>query len=219
MNGELIKKMSKTIVLLIALCVTVPIMAQKKDDHAKQILDMTAKKINNASGIEASFKMTSFVGSTEQGAGGGQIQLKGKKYKIIAGDQTTWFDGKTLWNYSADIEEVNVTNPTKKEMQSMNPYAFVSLYKQGYNYTMKKSTYNGKEMYDVTLKAQSAKTEIQEIIITISKDYTPMCIRMRQGKNWSRITILKFSTSKSFADSNFTFPTQQYPNAEIIDMR
>lgn len=196
-----------------------PASAQKNDSQAKQVLDATAKRINGASGIDASFKITNFVAGNEQGAGTGNIQIKGKKYKVTTGDQISWFDGKTLWNYSSDIEEVNVTIPTRKELQSMNPYAFVTLYKHGYKYSMQKVSYNGKEMYDVKLIAEKSSSDIPEIIITISKDYTPACIRMRQGKNWNRITITKFNTSKTFNDSYFTFPSSQYPDAEIIDMR
>jgi len=201
-----------------ALILSVPAFSQK-DSQAKKILDATAKRINTAKSIDASFKMTSFVGSTEQGSGTGTIQLKGKKYKLNTGDQISWYDGKTLWNYSSDIEEVNISIPTKKEMAAMNPYAFVSLYKSGYKYSMSKNTYNGKEMYDVKLLAEKASNEIPEIIITITKDYAPVCIRMRQGKNWSRISISKFNTSKTFNDSMFTFPAEEYPDAEVIDMR
>lgn len=204
--------------LLIAALISMPAMAEK-NAQAKKILDATAKKITSASGIEATFKLTSFVGSTEQGAGNGTIQLKGKKYKLNAGDQITWFDGKTLWNYDADIQEVNVTTPTRKEMQTMNPYAFVALYKQGYDYTVKNAKYKGKDMYDVTLKAEKPGSDIPEVIITISKEYTPLCIRMRQGKNWTRITITGFSASKKFGDDLFKFPASKYPDAEIIDMR
>ena len=218
MNFESTRKIFRSIVLLIALSLVAPVMAQK-DANAKKILDATAKKINNASGIEATYKLTGFVGSAEQGSGTGTILLKGKKYQISTGDQISWFDGKTLWNYSADIEEVSVTTPTRKELQSMNPYAFVTLYKKGYNYTMQKATYNGKEMYDVKLTAENKNSDIPEIIITITKEYTPVCIRMRQGKNWSRITVTKFNTSKNFSDATFTFPASKYPDAEVIDMR
>lgn len=211
-------KIIKTFLLLLTLGLAVPTMAQK-DSQAKQILDATANRINKAPGIDAKFKMSSFVGSSEQGSGSGSIQLKGKKYKVTTGDMTSWFDGKTLWNYSADIQEVNVTTPTRKELQAMNPYAFVTLYKKGYRYSMQKATYNGKEMYDVKLLAEKPSTDIAEIIITITKDYTPVCIRMRQGKNWTRISITKFNTSKSFPDSFFTFSPSQYPDAEVIDMR
>lgn len=201
-----------------ALALCVPAMAEK-NAQARKILDETAKKFNNASGIDASFKMTSFVGNNEQGSGSGSIQLKGKKYKVTAGDQVSWFDGKTLWNYSADIEEVTVSNPTRKEMQAMNPYTFVSIYKSGYNYTKKDVKYNGKDMYEINLKAEKANSDIPEIIITISKDYIPYCIRMRQGNSWTRINITSFSGTKKYNDSFFTFPSSQYPRAEVIDLR
>lgn len=211
-------KIIRIILLCLTLSLSTSVIAQK-DSQAKKVLDATAKKISTASGIEAAFKLTSFVGTTEQGSGTGTILLKGKKYQLNTGDQITWFDGKTLWSYSADIEEVNITIPTKKELAAMNPYSFIALYKKGYNYTMQRATYNGKEMYDVKLMAENKNSDIPEVIITITKDYTPTCIRMRQGKNWSRITITKFNASKSFNDATFTFPASKYPDAEIIDMR
>ena len=212
------KKLKRISLILLAFALCMPMMAEK-NAQAKKILDATAKKINGASGIEAVFKLTSFVGNTEQGTGTGTILLKGKKYKLDAGGQITWFDGKTLWNYDADIQEVNVTTPTKQELQAMNPYSFVSLYKQGYNYKVKNVKYSGKDMYEVSLTAEKAGAEIPEILVTISKDYTPMCIRMRQGKNWTRINITSFSSNKKPGDNLFRFPASQYPDAEIIDMR
>lgn len=205
-------------IMLIAMMLCLTAEAQK-NPQAKKILDATAKKFNSAKGIEATFKMSNTVGGIEQAAGGGQIQLKGKKYKLTAGDQITWFDGKTLWSYSKDIEEVNVTTPTKKEMQSMNPYSFVGLYKSGYNYNVKNVTSNNTTLYEVRLTAENPKSDMPEIVINITKDYTPVSIRMRQGKSWSKISITKFNASKSFADTHFTFPKSQYPDAEIIDMR
>lgn len=203
-----------------SMLLAMPAMAIEKNAQAKKILDATAKRINSAKGIEASFKMSNYVGSSEQGSGYGTIMLMGKKFKINAGGQMSWFDGKTLWNYSPDIDEVNISIPTKKELQAMNPYNFVSLYKQGYGYTVKTTQYSGKEVYEVRLLAERANNEIPEILITISKDYTPLCIRMRQGaKNWTRININKFQSNKSFSDNSFTFPKAAYPNAEVIDMR
>lgn len=212
------KILKRLILALMAVALCMPAMAEK-NAQARKILDATAKKISGASGIEASFRLTSFVGSTEQGTGSGTIRMKGKKYKLTAGEQTTWFDGKTLWNYNEDIQEVNVTTPTRQEMQTMNPYAFLALYRQGYDYKVKNVTYNGKAMYDVTLTAEKAGSEIPEVIITISKENTPLCIRLRQGKNWTRITITSFNAKRKFGDDMFRFPASEYPDAEIVDMR
>lgn len=212
------KILKRLCLVLMAVAMCVPAMAEK-NAQAKKILDETAKKFNNASGIEASFKMTNFIGGSEKGSGTGSIQLKGKKYKVSAGDQISWFDGKTLWNYSADIQEVTISTPTRQEKQTMNPYNFVSLYKSGYNYTKTDVKYNGKDMYEVHLMAEKANNEIPEILITISKDYIPYCIRMRQGNTWTRINITNFSSNKNYNDALFVFPKVQYPKAEEIDLR
>ena len=41
---------------------------------------------------------------------------------------------------------------------------------------------------------------------------------MREGKNWTTITVGSFKKAK-LADSYFTFPSKDYPQAEIIDLR
>ena len=46
-----------------------------------------------------------------------------------------------------------------------------------------------------------------------------MCIRVRQDKDWHRISIRSFQGGQNFQDSDFTFPKAQYPTAELIDLR
>ncbi len=46
-----------------------------------------------------------------------------------------------------------------------------------------------------------------------------MCIRVRQDKDWHRISIRSFQGGQNFQDSDFTFPKEKYPTAEIIDLR
>lgn len=208
----------KKILLLIALCLgTTTLFAQQNKD-ARKVLDATAAKLTKMKSVKANFELTAFQGTTPQGTSTGVMYLSGKKYKMETSDLITWFDGKTQWAYLPENEEVNVSNPTPEEQQMTNPAAFIGIYRSGYNYTLSQVTRNGQKAYEVHLTAQSKNADICEARINVTQDYVPYSIRIKQGKNWTRIRISGLTPQK-LSDSTFKFPASQYPNAEVIDLR
>ena len=73
--------------------------------------------------------------------------------------------------------------------------------------------------YEVHLKATDAKRQIQEMYITVNKStYAPSQVKMRQGKKWTTINVSSLKKA-NLSNSVFTFPSKDYPNAEVIDLR
>ena len=213
--------MRKTLFAIALSLLAIGAFAQK-DPAAKKVLDATAAKLSSLKNIKAQFEISQFRGaSPTSDTMRGSIMLSGKKYKVEApGLTTTWFDGKTQWVYMHDTEEVNVSTPTKKEQATMNPYAFIGLYKKGYNYTMKQARVNGTDTYEVRLTSQNPSAEIPEAVININMNNEPVSVRVRQGKQtWTRIRISNLQGKQKFAESIFTFPKNEYTDAEIIDLR
>ena len=66
--------------------------------------------------------------------------------------------------------------------------------------------------------AQDKKRSIQELYITIGKNYIPSQVKMRQGTNWITINITNFK-AKNQSDAVFTFNAKEFPKAEVIDLR
>lgn len=116
-------KMKRTYLLVLILFLSVSLSAQK-DKQAREILDKTANALQQAGGIRATFGGTS----------NGTLLLKGNRFYLNSGGIQSWFDGTTQWSYLESSEEVNVSNPTPEELQTINPYALLSIYKSGYNY-------------------------------------------------------------------------------------
>lgn len=177
---------------------------------AKSVLDKAASKITVKSGVKAKFKMTGGQGSTS-----GSIAIKGKKFNATTPQAIIWFDGKTQWTYMKSNEEVNVTKPDEAQLQAINPYNFINLYKKGYSMTLNKS---GKA-YVVHLTAASKDKKIKELFITVDKSsYHPTQVKILLNTKW---TIFDISDIKkqSIPDSQFRFNTEDYPQAEIIDLR
>lgn len=200
--------------------VALPAMA-KKGNNARKVLDQMSAKITASGGIKAGFSVTAFVGKQSQGTEHGTFLTDGQRFQMTTSSLITWYDGKTQWSYFKQTEEVNVAEPTESELQTMNPYAFLSIYKKGFTYTMQDASYLGKTVHEITLIATNKKQDIQRILLTVDKTtLLPLCVRILQGsKNWTRINVNRFQGNQKFSTDTFRFNAKKYPNAEVIDLR
>ena len=186
---------------------------------ATDILDRTASTLKGSGGIEAQFEATTFQGTTEKGQTNGTICVKGDKFKVVTPDGNIWFDGKTQWSLYANSDEVNVSNPTEKEIQSINPYTFINLYKHGFNHTMTTTTYKGAACYNVRMTPQKPSHIKEMRVIVDKKTYLPYSIRIKQDNDWFRVRISSIKTKNKWKDNFFRFNEKEYPNIEVIDLR
>ena len=187
---------------------------------AREVLDATAARMTKSGAIRVQFKATQFRGTTPESEATGTMLIKGRKFQINTPDVLTWFDGKTLWTMLTDAAEVNVSEPSDEELAAMNPSTLVYIYKKGYNYYLRKTSLRGKPTYEVRLAAKSKKATFTDIYIDVEQGTNnPLCIRAKQNGNWVRLSILSFKTEQNVQESDFTFPTQDYPKIEVIDLR
>ena len=128
--------MKKICFLILAALISTVSMAQT----AKSVLDKAAANITVKEGVKANFRMTGGIGFAS-----GTILIKGKKFHATTPKAIVWFDGKTMWTYMKDNEEVNVSNPTEAQLQAINPYNFINLYKNGYTSTLNTTGSQGQE--------------------------------------------------------------------------
>ena len=166
---------------------------------ATQVLDKAAQKLTAKSGVMADFKAT-----MPQGTVSGTIAVKGNKFMATTQHTKVWFDGKTQWTYLTRNDEVNVSNPKDSELQSLNPYNFINMYKKGYKSTM---------------TAESKAKKVQELFITVdAKTSTPTQVKMLQGKSWTTFDVSNLK-QQTLSDSYFRFNAKDFPTAEVIDLR
>ena len=122
----------KRFVFLLTLTVFSLCMSAQTQVQARKILDKTASIVRRKGGASASFTIKG-----KHGNASGRISIKGNKFTARTSDAIVWFDGKTQWTYMKSSQEVNVSNPTEAQQQAMNPYKFITLYKNGFNLSMK----------------------------------------------------------------------------------
>ena len=199
--------MKRISILSVILLLSAGTMAQS----ARSILDKAAATISNPGGVKAHFQMI----SKQMGNTCGEIAVKGSKFQATTPGATIWFDGKTQWTYMKDNEEVNVSNPTEAELQSINPYNFINIYKKGFMLTSKTVG----NFYEVHLLPTSKKRNIEEMYIIVDqKTYHPTHVKMCRKGKWSVILISQLKAT-TLSDDIFQFNAKDFPKAEIIDLR
>ena len=180
-------------------------------ESAKSILDKAAATVSNPNGVQANFEMH----SKQFGDTSGSISIKGKKFHASTPQAIIWFDGKTQWTYMKQNDEVNVSNPSESELQAINPYNFINIYKKGFKLSSKKVN----NSYEVHLKATDKKRKIQEMYIIVDQNsYRPTHVKMLQNGKWSVLLISGLKTT-NLSDGLFQFDAKDFPQAEIIDLR
>lgn len=200
----------KKIVLITTLLLAFTSIYAQNAAQARKVLDKTAAVVGNKNGAFANFTLNNKYGKTN-----GTIAIKGNKFVASTPDATMWFDGKTQWTYMKKNEEVNVTSPDVAQQQNMNPYTFISLYRNGYTLAIKTVGSN----YQVHLTATSENRPVKEMYILINKStYKPSQVKMRQTNGWTTISIRNFQ-AKTLTDAAFRFNAKDYPHAEVIDLR
>ena len=187
---------------------------------AMKVLDIAADRIRKAGNVQIEYKASIFSGATETATTVGTMWLQESKLKLETEDIITWYDGKTRWLYVPSSNEVSIDAPSKKEMAAINPYTFMNIYKKGFKMTVKESVLRGEAVYEVYLKARYAKMDVKEVYVDIRKsDYQPLCVRVREDKDWQRVSVLSFKGNLQLDDKFFTFPKDEYPDVLINDMR
>ncbi|UKK49384.1 outer-membrane lipoprotein carrier protein LolA [Prevotella sp. E9-3] len=199
----------KKILILFSILMSCLTIAQAQ--NAKDVLDKCAAVVSNKDGVKASFRME----SARYGTSSGTIAIKGRKFCVTTDIASIWFDGKTQWTYLKKNDEVSVTTPTEVQLQTLNPYNFITMYKKGFKHTM---TTNASS-YNVHLTADNSSKKMSEMFITIDKkSFTPTEVKVLQGNKWTTFKISNLQKSK-LDDAMFRFSSKDFPSAEVIDLR
>lgn len=202
--------------VLLLLAVWLPCLASEPE--AENILRRVEEHFRKAEGVEATFSVRLPQGETT-----GTIRLKGNKFVLEAGGVTTWFDGRTQWSLLDAGNEVNVSEPTAEELQTLHPYAWLSLYRQGYEARMHrgKNTVNGTCEVELTASPTTAAA-MEKITVWIDRaTWRPVRIGLTPagGGETTLIVVDSCREGQAYPDRMFAFDPKEHPGVEVIDLR
>lgn len=203
---------------LVTLFMLMPQMGNAKEDP-QQILDAAVAKLHTQGGVIAQFTITNYKGTKEVGTTQGHMTMLDQLYTLTTPEFMSWFDGETQWTLNRASNEVNIIKPSSKELRKSSPAALMMAYKNGYKLSLKNTKLRGKDAWEITMDATNKASRPERIQVTLDKNYTPMCLRVRNDGNWMRFAITQYVIGQTFDVSAFQFHQKDFPSVEVIDLR
>lgn len=205
------------IILIVMICTGWGTYAQ---NEAKAILDRSAAKIKALPAVEIDFTLTMENKAEDiREVHEGKAWLKGNLYKLNVMDVENYYDGKNIYTYMPEVQEVNLKNPSEEEEEMLNPAKIFDIHNSGFKQKLISSA-NGtayielyptdlkKNFIKIGIKVKTADTSVQEVT-SFGKDGNNLIITIRSIKQPSPVP----------ADSFFRFDATAHPDVEVVDMR
>jgi outer membrane lipoprotein-sorting protein len=196
-------------------------IVQKDDVVATKILGEVSKKYRSYKTIKAGFKV-SMKSKQDQGnvTQSGTLYLKGKKFRIDMSGQEIYCDGKTLWTYLADANEVQITkyDPGKNEI---SPSSIFTIYQKGfiYKYTGEEMV-KGKSVQKIELSPRDKAKPYFKVKLSVDKlgrNINDMTVFNKSGLE-SKYEITNFIPNVAITENTFKFDPKSKPGVVVIDL-
>ena len=206
-------KKKNIIACLFLLFATQVVTAQ---NNAEALIHLLVNQVKSHENVEMAFSYQispdgKNLGDSEKG----HAWLQGEAYKIEMADQQTISDGKTIWSYLIEDEEVMVSNAT--DGTDNTPLKLLTSLDESYVATLTGIDAQGlatielanpKGQYKrVTLKINTKKVELKNADIYM-EDGSKLVVNVEE---------MKFD--QKLDDKFFTFDTKKHPKVDVIDMR
>ena len=193
--------------------------AQKIDAKAKTILDAISTQYKSKNNVY--FKFVYGTGNSKKitRTEPGIFYSAKDKYKLKIMGTEQIFDGKKLYNISAEDQEVTVAKPTGNE-QMFSPLNYIEEYKKGYNVKyMGKLMVNGVNSDYIKLTPTS-KNGIQEVnlFVNAAKKQIVKVEQFSNDKSVSVIAISDYKENQNLSSALFNFDKDQYKNYLVTEL-
>jgi len=216
--------MKKIITLIVVIISCLFLYAQENDRGDKkstEILDKVTAKTESYTTISAEFtyKMKNIEADIDESTEG-TLFVKGDFYKLLISGQVVICNGKTIWTYIEDAEEVQV-NSVEDSEETITPGNILTSYSEDYRSKFIRESFQyGTTVSVIDLIPIEGKTyyKIRVIIDKLKEQILEITIFDKNGSTYSYI-ISKFTPDIPIDDTDFTFNPEDYPDVDIVDMR
>ncbi len=211
--------MRKWLICLLATMV-LPVWAQNESNAEallKEVIDTTASYKNFKADL--GYTMVNIEMDIDEKKTG-VIYVQGDAYRLEMEGQLVISDGKTIWTYLPDSEEVMVSSAEDSD-ESISPTKILSKYGDNYKARFDNDKkYQGTNLKEISLKSEDGNNfdKLNVVVDSKNKSLKSFSIYDKNG-NIFTYEILNLQSSIDIQDSVFTFVSTDYPGVEVIDMR
>lgn len=144
----------------------------------------------------------------------GSIVMNGKQFRLEIFGFEAAYDGKTLYMYSGETDELTLTTPMEQELAEANPFLYAQALEEVCNITERNSSDGTQTIITLTPKDQSIG--INRFVLHVrTADLMPMQVEIKEGKQTS---ILKMKEPK-FVSEKQEYVIVPEKDTYINDMR
>jgi outer membrane lipoprotein carrier protein len=195
------------------------------DQKARQILEQASKKMQSFQSISIAFTFTmenAKMNIHEKNSG--FLVMKGEKYQVKLPDMgmQVFSDGKTVWNYMKEANQVTISNAGDEGQGIIDPTTIFNVYQEGFIYKfIEDKSVNGRVISYVELVPLDKTKEFTKMVAGIEKDKQLIFSLVTYGKdeNLYGIYVNDFKSNQPVSDSDFVFEKAKFKDVEVVDFR
>ena len=214
-----------TIAVVCTLCIG-ECTAQTDEERAqkgKEIVDKTSARTKSYANISASFILTI---ENKQAHSidnyDGSMATKGEKYHLKLMNTETFFNGKAVYAWSKDNNEVTIYSPDDSSNGIMSPQQILGNFDGSYKFLfIDEVSVDNRRCNEVDLYPIDRHSNVSRIrlFVDIQTNNVKSIIQQNKDGNIYTIKITTIDTKTQLADKCFTFDKTANPKVEIVDMR
>lgn len=147
---------------------------------------------------------------------------KSNKYRITMSDQVLISDGRLRWNILKEEQEVQLTNASETEGESITPATIFTFYKKGFKYASAKDDHlSGKALAVIDLTPEDSRKSFSKVRLRIDRSARQIYDIIVYDKSGGQYHYLidNFRPNVEVTSKTFTFDKAAYPDMEIVDLR
>ena len=188
------------------------------DENAEKILKNAAKKFN-ASAVSFNVTMINKDADKKETARmKADVLYSRGRYRATFDGNALYCDGKSVWHWDKENNEVTVSSMSASEDNLMNPAAILNNYQKNFKAKFIRQEANGDAVVDLTPKTSKSYYKIRLIVGATSGVLKRMEMHNYDG-SCGEFAVSNYKSGVAASDADFTFSKTQHPNVEVIDMR
>ena len=213
--------MKRISLIIVAILSVFALNAQDVDGGATPILKKMASKYATFSSMKIDYTYKCEKNGKVMDSKTGVMTVKGDKYTFVFGNQTSYCDGKTLWNYQKDVNEVAVFEYIEEEDNLLNPAKILEGWDKEYRAKfIREENDNNKlvQIIDLMPLKSSSFYKIRLMIDKAKQEVISISAFEKDNTTYS-YHIDKLVVNTAMDDASFVFDMKKHPGVDVNDMR
>ncbi|MBE0646706.1 MAG: outer membrane lipoprotein carrier protein LolA [Bacteroidales bacterium] len=193
----------------------------QKDEKASALLEEVSNKTKTYSSIKADFSYSmdnkaARIHETKTGT----LLVAGEKYIVNVAGQEVFCDGKTVWTYIGESNEVQI-NEMNTRKDAITPTNILTSYNTNYQSRIIQDKDASDPNFEAIELIPFSEGNYEKVIVIIDKKLKQIKSFKLFDRNGNIFTykVNRFQPDVPVKDANFVFHEADHPNVEVIDMR